>query len=162
MTNSKKTPLRHLNRQCAVQFLYMWDVQKRDSLEAALNHFFELQEKDRQVYGFAEDLIHGALENMPKVDEAIKKYSQNWTFERIAKVDLAILRLAVFELLFRIDIPPIVSINEAIELSKELSTVDSKRFINGILDKLKLNLTRPLRSAEKAEEKESDKELEEE
>lgn len=161
MTNSKKTPLRHLNRLCAVQFLYMWDVQKRDSLEAALNHFFELQETDRQIYGFAEDLIHGTLENMTQVDEAIKKYSQNWTFERIAKVDLAILRLAVYELLFRTEIPPIVSINEAIELSKELSTNDSKRFVNGILDKLKLNLTRPLRSAEKTEEKESDKELEE-
>lgn len=162
MSDSKKTPLRHLNRLCAVQFLYMWDVQKRDSLEAALNHFFDLQETDRKAYGFAEDLIHGALEHMPQVDEAIKKYSQNWTFERIAKVDLAILRLAVFELLFRTDIPPIVSINEAIELSKELSTIDSKRFVNGILDKLKFGLTRPLRSAEKTEHKELLEEVEEE
>lgn len=156
--NSNKTPFRHLNRLCAVQFLYMWDVKKRDSLEAALNHFFELQETDRTLFGFAEDLIHGALENMAVVDETIKKHSQNWTFERIAKVDLAILRLAVYELLFRTDIPPIVSINEAIDLSKELSTADSKRFVNGILDKLKLDLTRPLRTAKNAPEKEVEKE----
>lgn len=147
MFNLEKTPFRHLNRMCAVQFLYMWDVQKCDSLEAALNRFFELQDTDRKTYRFAEKLIHGALQNMPQVDETIKKHCQNWTFERIAKVDLAILRLAVYELLFCTDIPPVVSINEAIELSKELSTFDSKRFINGILDNLKLELTRPLRTA---------------
>lgn len=162
MTDSKKTPLRHFNRLCAVQFLYMWDVQKRDSFEAALNHFFELQEIKREAHGFAESLIVGTLEKMPQVDETIKKYAKNWKFERIAKVDLAILRLAVYELLFRSDIPPIVSINEAIELSKELSTADSKRFVNGILDKLKLNLTRPLRSAGKDLEKKSNEEVGEE
>lgn len=148
MSDSKKTPLRHLNRLCAVQFLYMWDVQNPDSLDNALNLFFELQETNRDLYSFAEKLIRGALEKIPEIDTTIKKYSQNWKFDRIAKVDLAILRLAVFELLFCTDIPPIVSINEAIELSKELSTHDSKRFINGILDQLKSNLTRPLRTPE--------------
>lgn len=151
MTHSKKSPLRHLNRLCAVQFLYMWDMKKPDSVESALEHFFELQEKKREVFEFAEVLIHGVLDNNVQLDEVIKKHSQNWKFNRIAKVDLAILRLAVYELLFREDIPPIVTINEAIELSKELSTADSKRFINGILDKLKLELNRPLRSAKEEE-----------
>ena len=64
-------------------------------------------------------------------------------------MDLAILRLAVFELLFRTDIPPVVSINEAIDLAKEFSSGESRRFINGVLDKVKSTLTRPLRSAGK-------------
>ncbi len=156
MSNPKKTPFRHLNRLYTVQFLYMWDVQKCDSLETALNHFFELQETDRKNHRFAEKLIHGALQNMPQIDQTIKKHCQNWTFERIAKVDLAILRLAVYELLFCTDIPPVVSINEAIDLSKELSTTDSKRFINGILDNLKLDLTRPLRTATPIPSKETE------
>ena len=146
MTHKNKTPLRHLNRLCAVQLLYMWDINKPESLESALIDFFELKECKREVFGFAEELFRGCLEHIVQIDATIKENSQNWKFDRIAKVDLAILRLAVFELLFRNDIPPIVSIDEAIELAKELSTSDSKRFINGILDKLKLGLNRPLRS----------------
>jgi len=67
--------------------------------------------------------------------------------DRMAKVDLSILRLAVFELLFRDDIPPVVSINEAIDLAKDYSSKESRRFINGVLDKIKTTLTRPLRTA---------------
>lgn len=148
MTSTNKTPFRHLNRLCAVQLLYMWDMNKPDSLESSLIHFFKLQELDRPAFEFAEELFHGCLEHMVQIDTTIKEHSQNWKFDRIAKVDLAIIRLAVFELLFRKDIPPIVSINEAIELAKELSTPDSKRFVNGILDKVKLSLNRPLRSVE--------------
>ena len=74
-------------------------------------------------------------------------HANNWKFERIAKVDLSILRLAIYELLYRNDIPPIVSINEAIDLSKVFSNPDSKRFINGILDKMKDRINRPLRKA---------------
>ncbi len=68
-------------------------------------------------------------------------------FERIAKIDLAILRLAMFEMIFRKDIPPVVSINEAIDLSKQFSNADAKRFINGILDRLKDQLGRDARRA---------------
>jgi N utilization substance protein B len=74
--------------------------------------------------------------------------AQNWDFERIAKIDLAILRLAMFEMTQRRDIPPVVSINEAIDLSKQFSNADSKRFINGILDRLKDQLGRDARKAE--------------
>ena len=96
---------------------------------------------------FAEELIHGTLEHLEAVDSEMKEYAANWTFDRIAKVDLSVLRLAIFELLQRRDIPPIVSINEAIELGKIYSTPDSKRFINGILDKMKNKIDRPHRSA---------------
>ena len=72
----------------------------------------------------------------------------NWDFNRIAKMDLAILRISMFEMIHRKDIPPVVSINEAIDLSKEYSNADSKRFINGVLDRLKGSLGRDSRKAE--------------
>ena len=99
-------------------------------------------------YSFAEELIYGVLDNVDEVDEVVKRYAKNWDFNRIARIDLAILRLAIYEMMERRDIPPIVSINEAIDLSKEYSNPDAKRFINGILDQYKLTLDRPLRTAE--------------
>ena len=94
-----------------------------------------------------EELAVGAWQHKTQIDHEIRKHTKNWDFDRIARVDLAILRLAIHELLNRLDIPPIVSINEAIDLSKVYSSPDSKRFINGILDRLKDNLDRPLRTA---------------
>lgn len=149
MDESSNLSLRQENRLAAVQFLYMWEMSPREDLPKALHYFFVEKEKVRTFYVFAEELIAGTLETLEEIDETILKHSQNWAFDRIAKVDLAILRLAIHELLFRKDIPPIVSINEAIDLTKMLSNVDSKRFVNGILDKIKETLNRPLRSSEK-------------
>lgn len=144
-----KKNVRRLNRMATIQFLYAWEINRPEEDERALREFFSEQEEPREFFSFAEDLIWGFLENRPSVDEEIKKYSANWSFERIAKIDLAILRLAVYELLHREDIPPIVSINEAIDLTKVFSSDDSKRFVNGILDKVKGGLSRPLREAKK-------------
>lgn len=134
-------------RTCTVQFLYQWELNKPDELNDALRIFIEDQESERDYYAFAEELIHGAIEHVETIDKAIMTHASNWTFNRIAKIDLAILRLAIHELLHRNDIPPIVSINEAIDLSKNFSNPDSKRFINGILDKMKDSINRPLRQA---------------
>ena len=142
-----RSPQRRENRMSAVQFLYQWELNRPEVLADDLCHFFENQEEDRAYYSFAEELINGTIENIETIDQEIASHASNWTFERIAKVDLAILRLAIFELLYRTDIPPIVSINEAIDLSKIFSNLDSKRFINGILDKMKNKITRPLRKA---------------
>lgn len=131
----------------AIQFLYQWEMNRPDVLADDLYQFFENQEEERAYYAFAEELINGVLKSIETIDQEIASHANNWTFERIAKVDLAILRLAIFELLYRTDIPPIVSINEAIDLSKTFSNPDSKRFINGILDKMKNKITRPLRKA---------------
>ena len=134
-------------RICTVQFLYQWEINKPEQLLDALRVFLEDREFDREYYAFAEELIHGAIEQIEPIDKAIMENASNWTFNRIAKIDLAILRLAIHELIHRKDIPPIVSINEAIDLSKLFSNPDSKRFINGILDKMKDSIDRPLRQA---------------
>jgi len=144
---AKRTPQRRENRMCAVQFLYQWELNKPEQLNDALRVFIESQDNDREYYAFAEELVHGVIEHIEAVDAEIKAHAANWTFARIAKVDLSVLRLAIYELLQRRDIPPIVSINEAIELGKIFSNPDSKRFINGILDQMKNKIDRPLRSA---------------
>lgn len=140
--------MRRENRTAAMQFLYQWSLNKPDSLNRDIDLFFKERDRPRENYQFAEELIRGALEHLEGVDQIIQKYSQNWNFERVARIDLAILRLAIYEMAYRRDIPPIVSINEAIDLSKRFSNPDAKRFINGILDQYKLTLTRPLRQAE--------------
>jgi len=131
----------------AVQFLYQWEANKPDELMDSVSTFFSNQEENRDYYSFGESLVLGAIENISEIDEAISKQAKNWKFDRIAKVDLAVLRLALYELLFRDDIPPIVSINEAIDLGKTFSNLESKRFINGILDEVKKSIQRPLRKA---------------
>ena len=142
-----KRSQRRDNRICVIQFLYQWELNKPEELADAVCAFLERRERPRDYYSFAEELIYGAIEDMGEIDERIQAHASNWKFERIAKVDLAILRLAIHELLHRTDIPPIVSINEAIDLSKVFSNPDSKRFINGILDKMKDQINRPLRKA---------------
>jgi N utilization substance protein B len=135
-------------RVAALQFLYAWSINPPANLVNDLVTFFENCEEPREHYAFGEELIHGVITNIVDLDGRIKGLAHNWEFERIAKIDLAILRVAMFEMLYRKDIPPVVSINEAIDLSKQFSNADSKRFINGILDRLKDQLGRDARKAE--------------
>lgn len=135
-------------RVAALQFLYAWSINEPRNLADDLHVFFEGCEQPRPHYAYAEELIQGVLQHRAEIDERIKGLAQNWDFERIAKIDLAILRLAMFEMIHRKDIPPVVSINEAIDLSKQFSNADAKRFINGILDRLKSQLGRDARKAE--------------
>jgi N utilization substance protein B len=138
----------HQRRECraaAFQYLYAWSVNSPANLATDLQLFFEHMDKPRDHYAFADELIHGAIEHVAELDENIKALAHNWEFDRIAKIDLAILRLAMFEMLHRKDIPPVVSINEAIDLSKQYSSADAKRFINGILDRMKDKLGRDSR-----------------
>jgi N utilization substance protein B len=96
---------------------------------------------------FAEELVRGVIEKRAAIDEKIAKYTENWDLPRIAAVDRNILRLAMYEMLFRDDIPPVVSINEAVDIAKKFSTRESGAFVNGILDRLKADLTRPSRTS---------------
>jgi N utilization substance protein B len=135
-------------RVAALQFLYAWSLNPPQNLAEDLRVFFEGCEQPREHYAYAEEIIHGVIAQQGEIDARIKALAHNWEFERIAKIDLAILRLAMFEMIFRKDIPPVVSINEAIDLSKQFSNADAKRFINGILDRLKDQLGRDARKAE--------------
>jgi transcription antitermination protein NusB len=139
---------RRASRAAALQFLYAWSINKPANLADDLHVFFSGLEEPRDHYAFAEELIHGVIARQDEIDGHIRGLAHNWEFDRIARIDLAILRLAIFEMLYRKDIPPVVSINEAIDLSKNFSTADSKRFINGILDRMKDKLGRDARKVE--------------
>lgn len=135
-------------RVAALQYLFAWSMNTPKNIAEDLRVFFENMEQPRDHYAFGEELIHGVIEHVAEIDARIKGLAHNWEFERIAKIDLAILRLAMFEMIYRKDIPPVVSINEAIDLSKQFSNADAKRFINGILDRLKDQIGRDARKAE--------------
>jgi transcription antitermination protein NusB len=148
MSNKAIFAQRRDGRVAALQFLFAWSMNKPANLAEDLRVFFEGVEQPRDHYAFGEELIHGVIEHAEELDAEIKGLVHNWEFNRIAKVDLAILRLSMYEMKFRKDIPPVVSINEAIDLSKQFSNLDSKRFINGVLDRLKGQLGRDSRKAE--------------
>ena len=138
-------------RTAAMQFLFAWSLNSPKNLSQDLFTFFEMQEQPREHYAFGEEIIDGVIKNIEEIDSRIRSLAHNWEFDRIARIDLAIMRVAVYEMVFRKDIPPVVSINEAIDLSKQFSNADAKRFINGILDRLKDQLGRDARKVEKAE-----------
>ena len=135
-------------RVAALQYLFAWSMNAPKNLAEDLRVFFENMEQPREHYAFGEELIQGVILHQADIDSRIKALAHNWEFERIAKIDLTIMRLAMFEMLYRKDIPPVVSINEAIDLSKQFSNADAKRFINGILDRVKDQLGRDARKVE--------------
>jgi N utilization substance protein B len=156
-------------RERAVQFLFQNDLNPPSNLEAELAQFWNSQraaaledEKGPAKWGettelppptieeaemrlFAEPLIKGVLQHRDEIDERIKKFCKNWDFNRIAVVDRNVMRLAIYEMLHREDIPPVVSINEAVDIAKKFSTPDSGKFVNGILDKVRSEILRPAR-----------------
>jgi N utilization substance protein B len=139
MSNKALFAQRRDSRVVALQYLFSWSINIPENLADDLTGFYAQIEdaKPREHYAFGEELIHGVIEHVDEIDGRIRGLAQNWDFDRIAKIDLAIMRIAIFEMVYRKDIPPVVSINEAIDLSKQFSNADAKRFINGILDKLK-------------------------
>ena len=96
-----------------------------------------LKNYDDETLTFAKLLIIGTLENLDAIDSAIKKQLQSWDFNRIVKVELAILRLSVYSILYQKDIPSTVTINEAVDIAKDYGSDEAFRFINGILDGIK-------------------------
>jgi transcription antitermination protein NusB len=124
-------------RILAFQAMYAWDASAVPSAE--LLSFSWLAEDsaasaDEELKAFAGLIVAGTLEKLPELDAIIAKHLQHWSFERLKKVDLAILRIAVYSLLFQRDIAAQITIDEAIEIAKEFGAEDSYRFINGVLD----------------------------
>jgi transcription antitermination protein NusB len=123
-------------RELAVQLLYQNDLVKMDP-EEAMNLFWEHFPVDMEVREFCTQLVLGTLDRLAVIDELLSEASENWSLNRMSVVDRNILRLATYELLDRLDIPPSVSLNEAIEIAKKYSTPDAAMFINGVLDRVK-------------------------
>jgi N utilization substance protein B len=139
--------LRRDAREAAVQFLYQVDTHKPADVDKALEEFWRQNDAKQNVRDFANDLLRGTLEKKTEIDVKIASLADNWDFERLAVVDRNILRLALYEMLFRTEIPPVVSINEAIEIAKKFSSAESGKFVNGLLDRVKKDLLRPARQA---------------
>ncbi|HNR66518.1 MAG TPA: transcription antitermination factor NusB [bacterium] len=126
-------------REIALQGLYAFELSENSVQKVCkdLADFFVL---DPAVFEFSEQLIEKTAEYREEIDRHIREHTDNWEFERIAIIDRLILRMAICEFLHFWDIPPKVSIDEAIELSKQFSTEQSGRFVNGILDAVLVEL----------------------
>ena len=123
-------------RELAVQLLYQHDLAKMDP-EEGMRLFWEYFPVDVEAREFCTQLVLGTLDRLAVIDELLSEASENWSLHRMSVVDRNILRLATYELVDRPDIPPSVSLNEAIEIAKKYSSPDAAVFINGVLDRVK-------------------------
>ena len=123
-------------RECALKILYQIDITK-DDYKNSLKGFWERKpETEESVREFTIQLVKGVMGNIEEIDKTISGYATNWQIGRMAVIDRNILRIATFELLCLDDIPPKVSINEAIDIAKKYGDKNSGKFVNGILDKI--------------------------
>ncbi len=136
-------------RERAVQALYQIDVAATDLEEALARFWPSFEPVEREVREGAEELVRGVASHRREIDEAIESVSANWRLDRMARVDRNILRLAVYELTYRPDVPVKVVINEAIELGKKFGSESSGPFINGVLDKIASGLPPARRGPER-------------
>lgn len=121
-------------REYALQILFQLDIAKAKPSVSILKNFWAEQEPDEEMRAFAEEVVKGTYKNLEKINGKIRECAKNWSIDRMAAVDRNILRIAVYEMLYRPDIPASVSINEAIEIAKKYGTDESGSFVNGILD----------------------------
>ena len=139
---------RREGREAAVQLLFHWDMNVRQPFEKAdLDGFWQLRTANQATKEFATRVAAGVIAEQVAIDEKISRYTANYELKRISAVDRNILRVAIYEMLFCNDVPPIVAINEAIDIAKKFGTEESGKFVNGVLDRVKLDLNRPLRTA---------------
>lgn len=134
-------------REWAVQILFQLDLNPTDKLERVFSLFWESAEADKGERGFTEELVRGVVQNRERIDPVMAKHAENWDVDRMSVLDRNVLRLALFEMLFRPDIPPVVSIDEAVEIAKHFSNAESGKFVNGVLDKARRELDRPSRTS---------------
>ena len=126
---------RRASREVAMKLLYQMEIQKEDR-EEQKRLFFEEYTTTGMDKDYINDVIDGVFSNKEFIDKLIESHSMGWKLNRISKLDLSILRLSIYEICFREDIPYNVSINEAVELAKKYSSNEAGSFINGILSKI--------------------------
>ncbi|MDQ0244383.1 N utilization substance protein B [Bacillus fengqiuensis] len=122
---------RRTAREKALQALFQYDLGQTEPIEAIRNVV-----QTEEIDPFLQKLVLGTVEHVEEIDATLRKHLEKWTLERVAAVDRAILRLAVYEMTYEEDIPTSVSLNEAIELAKKFSDSQANRFINGVLSKV--------------------------
>ncbi len=147
-----KIHFKRIGRELAMQFLFQYDFNQEGFDPEELERFFEQMDKSevfentrelRRGKKYTKKLAAGIIENINDIDKKINEFlSKDWDWARIAPIDKGILRVATFEMLFEEAVPPIVAINEAVELAKKFGSEQSKRFINGLLNTLKNTLDR--------------------
>src|SRR3989338_10268779 len=123
-------------REQALKILYQAELTRRDINLAAEYYWGEQEDIDDQVSAFTNRLTSGIHEHRKAIDEKISQHATNWQLKRMAVIDRNVLRIGVYELLYAADIPPKVTINEAVELAKKYGDMESSKFVNGILDKI--------------------------
>jgi len=124
------------SREYALKILYQSELTRREIHLAAEKFWSEIESIDEHVRSFSDRLTNGVEENIQTIDEKISEHATNWQLKRMAVIDRNILRIGVFELVYADDIPPKVTINEAVELAKKYGDLESSKFVNGILDKI--------------------------
>jgi len=138
---------RRLSRELTLKFLYQYDVnieQNRElnNFDEQLEGFFITQDviNDIEIKDFFIVLAKGVCDNRDSIDEIISKYSDNWKVSRISRIDINILRIAIYEILNLSNIPHPVTINEAVDIAKKYGNNESGSFINGIVDRVRIAL----------------------
>jgi N utilization substance protein B len=136
---------RRKGRILAFQALYSWDAQYSQTgdtsiPEGLLDFSWDGPVLDEEITAFSRLQVIGTVENIHSVDQIIKEHLQNWELSRLNRVDLAVIRMSVYALVFQKDMPPTVIIDEAIDISKDYGTDDSYRFVNGVLDSIRKTL----------------------
>ena len=136
----KKLGARHKARKRAVDFLFESEARDLDPvvLTEERSELAAVDDTIAPVSAYTSTLVTGVAENLDRVDSVIADHLHEWTLDRLPAVDRAILRVAVWELLHAPDVPPVVAVDEAVELAKQLSTDDSPSFVNGVLGQIVL------------------------
>ena len=134
-----KEPSRRAQRLLAFQALYGQEFQECTSVEQLKAVFLAVPRQDETLEqeepsGFAWELVYGVWQHRDEIDSVIERFARNWRLDRVGRVELNLLRLGVYEMLYRADVPPKVSMNEALELDKQYGDSRSHTFVNGILD----------------------------
>ena len=124
-------------REHALKILYMADMRGEMSPSLIDEYYLVNSNVAEEIKEFAEKIVKGVFENIKVIDEKISSAILNWDFNRLSFVDRNILRIGTYEIIFAYDIPPVVSINEALEIAKKYGTEDSPKFINGVLHRIK-------------------------
>lgn len=123
-------------RDNAFKCIYELEFDQNKNIERIIEFCYEENENQSDEKEYIERVVKGVNEHLAEIDEIILSKLKNWSMERIAKIDLAILRLAIYEIIFLEDIPVKVTANEAVELAKLYGNNDSKSFVNGVIAKV--------------------------